>query len=64
MADKKRTVELIENDSIEAIELKEALLERGLNVNHIYNGSSIPILIDRDNYIVGKGNIIFQYFSN
>lgn len=64
MTDKKRTVELLANDGGEATELKELLSKKGLNVNHIYNGSSIPILIEDNNYIVGKGNIMTQYFPN
>ena len=64
MTNKKRTVELLANDSVEAIELKDSLLEKGLNVNHVYSGSSIPILIENSNYFVGAGNIRFQYFPN
>ena len=62
MGKDKRTIELLANDSDDAIELKELLLEKGLNVNHIYGGSSVPILIENGNYFVGKGNITAQYF--
>jgi len=63
MTNKKRTVELIANDSNEAKELKNSLEAKGLSVNHIYGGSSKPILIENENYFFGAGNIRFQYLS-
>ncbi len=63
MGKSKRTIELIANDNKEVIELKELLLVNGLNVNHIYSGSSKPVLIENGNYFVGVGNIRFQYLS-
>jgi hypothetical protein len=60
-----RKVEFIANNTNEAIELKDKLIEQGLDVTHIYTGSSIPILLDKDNknYTVGAGNIRMNYLT-
>lgn len=56
-----KKVELIANNTIGAIELKNKLVEKGLIVNHIYTGSSVPILIDNGYYSVGAGHIRMNY---
>jgi hypothetical protein len=61
MGKQKRSVEFIANNTPAAIELKDALVKRGLDVNHIYTGSSVPILIDNENYTIGSGNIRINY---
>ncbi len=58
-----KKVEFIANNTREAIELKNKLAEKGLIVNHIYTGSSVPVLIDNGYYSVGAGNIRRNYFS-
>jgi hypothetical protein len=57
----KRNMEFIANNTSEALELKKSLEKEGFNVNHIYTGSSVPILIDKGNYTVGAGNIRTMY---
>ncbi|MEK6833485.1 MAG: hypothetical protein AABY32_05550 [Nanoarchaeota archaeon] len=61
MGKSKRTIEFIANNTNEALALKKSLLEEGLDVNHIYTGSSVPILIDEGNYTSGAGNIRLMY---
>lgn len=58
----KRSVKFYANNSNEANEMKESLLERGLNVNHVFTGSSVPILIEETGYTLsGAGNIRMMY---
>lgn len=61
MAKPKRNIELLANNSEGAIELKERLSKNGLEVTHIYTGSSVPILMENGNYIVGAGKIRINY---
>jgi hypothetical protein len=61
MEKKKREVEYWANNSPLAIEIKESLLERGLEVKHIFTGSTVPVLKDGKNYLSGVGNILFYY---
>jgi hypothetical protein len=63
MGKPKRSIELIANNTGEAIKLKEALTERGFNVNHIYTGSSLPITIEKGYVLVGAGNIRANYLT-
>jgi len=57
----KRTIDLIANNSKGAVELKKALSEKGLNVNHIYTGCLTPMLIEDGYLIIGAGNIKALY---
>lgn len=59
----KRTIELIANNTGEAIELKNRLTKESLDVTHIYTGSSVPILKDNEHYTVGTGNIRMNYLT-
>jgi hypothetical protein len=61
MEKEKREVEYWANNSPLAIEIRESLLERGLKVNHIFTGSTLPILKDGNNYTIGVGNILTSY---
>jgi len=62
MSNQKRTIELIANNTSEALALKESLEKKGFDVNHVYTGSSVPTLIDdRNNYTVGAGHIRAMY---
>ena len=61
MTKSKRNIELIANNTGEAIEMKKSLEKKGFNVNHIYTGSSVPILIDNGHYTTGAGNIRAMY---
>jgi len=61
MSKQKRNIELIANNSSAAIELKDQLIAMGFEVNHIYTGSSVPILMENGNYIVGAGKIRANY---
>jgi hypothetical protein len=61
MEKQKRNIELIANDTNGALELKKLLVQKGMIVNHIYTGSSTPILIDNGYYLVGAGNIRRNY---
>ena len=64
MSNQERTIEFIANNTREAIELKGKLSEKGFDVNHVYTGSSVPILIDKNNnYTVGAGNIRMNYLT-
>ena len=64
MKKQKRNIELIANNTNEAIALKKSLEEKGFNVNHIYTGSCVPILKDEDNYTIRAGNIRRNYTVN
>lgn len=64
MTNLNRKVEFIANNTSEAIELKNRLVKEGLDVKHIYTGSSLPVLIDHGNYTVGAGHIRLNYFSS
>jgi hypothetical protein len=57
----KRTVDLMANESPEALELIDHIKQNNFIVNHIYSGSSTPILQDNDLFIVGSGNIRTTY---
>lgn len=57
----RRTVDLIANESPEAIELVNHITQNNFVVNHIYSGSSTPILKDKDLFVVGSGNIRSSY---
>ena len=61
MGKSKRSVEFIANNTNGALELKKSLEKKDFNVNHIYTGSSVPILIDEGNYTSGAGNIRLMY---
>jgi len=61
MTNEKRSVEFLANDSKEAKDMKKSLEEKGLKVNHIYSGSSVPILIDNGLPTRGAGNIRTYY---
>jgi hypothetical protein len=61
MAEQKRNIELIANNTDEALALKKSLEKEGFNVNHIYTGSSVPVIIDNGNYAVGAGHIRMMY---
>lgn len=50
-------VDYLGNDSKESIALKEHLIAKGYKVTHIYSGSSVPIVIGENLYMVGAGNI-------
>lgn len=45
------------NNSKEAIEIKESLLEKGVKVRHILTASTIPVLEYKEYYEVGACNI-------
>jgi len=62
MTKEKRNIELIANNTREALDLKQSLEKREFNVNHIYTGSCIPTLIDNDNYTTGAGHIRIMYY--
>jgi hypothetical protein len=64
MTETKRSVEFIANNTKEALDMKKSFEEKDFEVNHIYTGSSVPILIDEGNYTVGAGNIRRNYLTN
>jgi len=53
-------VDFLANDSIEALDLKEALEKNGYEVNHIHSGSSKPIVLGKNMHLHGAGNIRTQ----
>lgn len=53
----KQVVDFIANVSPEALILKDLISQNNFVVNHIYSGSSIPILKDADYYVVGSNHI-------
>ncbi len=61
MSKSKRSVELIANNTKEALDMKKSLEKKGFDVNHIYTGSSVPILIENKNYYSGLGHIRMMY---
>jgi hypothetical protein len=62
MEKEKRSVQFYANNTNEAIEMKTSLLEKGLKVNHIFTGSSVPVLIEETGYTIsGAGNIRMMY---
>jgi hypothetical protein len=64
MTKQKGSIEFIANNTDAALELKKSLEDKGFNVNHIYTGSSVPILIDNKHYYSGAGNIRRNYLTN
>jgi len=61
MSKEKRKAIYWANNTKMAIEIKESLLEKGLEVKHILSGSDVPVLKEGDNYTSGAGNIISIY---
>jgi len=54
-------VDLIANESTEAKALIESISGNNYSVNHIYSGSSIPVLRYNDLIVIGSNNIRASY---
>lgn len=61
MKKEKKSIDFIANNSEEALNIKKALEKKGYEVNHIYTGIGIPMLIDGYNFIFGARNIRLDY---
>lgn len=57
----KKSIELFANNSNGALDMKKSLEEKGYQVNHIYTGSTKPMVIYLGNLSVGAKNIRLNY---
>jgi hypothetical protein len=60
----KKVVDFIANSSSEAMDLKNLISNNNFEVNHIFTGSTIPIIKDAGYYVAGSSNIRILYTSS